>query len=129
MRNNSNAAAAAPPDYARDLANERRDLARKITRKIADFIGDRISAETFARQTGSIAAGFFSRLESNFKEEHLREIFSNAYPFEDFRIDFQDRVEELMAEREANKAPDENFRNSLIKITEEFLEGLTGIRV
>ena len=129
MRNSSTAAAAAPPDYARNLQIEQRDFARKITRKIADFIGDRVSAKNFIQQTGGISTEFFSRIESNFKEEDLQAAFPNAYPFEDFRMDFQDRVEELMAERELHKAPDENFRNSLIKITEEFLEGLTGTRV
>lgn len=130
MKNSSNtAAAAAPADYARKLQTEQSDLARKMTRKIADFVAERVGAQDFIRQIGGISGAFFSRIQSNFKEEHLRAAFPNVYPFEDFRIDFQDRVEELLAEREANKAPDDNFKTSLIKITEEFLAELTGVEV
>ena len=125
MKNSGAAAATASP---RKIQTEQMDFARKINRKIADFSGGRFSAEEFISQIGGLSGGFFNRMEGAHQPEVLKENFPGVYPFEDFRIDFQDRVEEIMAEREAGKPINEEIKNALIKITKDFSGQLTGIQ-
>lgn len=119
------AAIAAPP---RKIQTEQMDFARKVNRKIADFSEGRLSPEEFTGQIGGLSAGFFNRMEGAYEPEILQENFPNVYPFDDFRTDFQDRVEEIMAEREPGRPISEDIKNALIKITKEFSGHLTGIQ-
>ena len=109
-----------------NLRTEQIDLGRKIQRKIADLKAGRTSSENFIGQTGGIFGEFFKRIENCFSDEILREVFPQAFPFEDLRTDFQDRLNELSGENRDGMIADEVFNNSLGVITEEFLEKLTG---
>lgn len=127
-KSSSTAASAAATASPRKIQTEQMDFARKINRKIADFSDGRLSAEEFTRQIGGLSGGFFNRMEGAHEPAVLRENFPNVYPFEDFRVDFQDRVEEIMAEREQGRPISTEIKTALIKITKEFSGHLTGIQ-
>ena len=110
----------------RHLHDEQTDLARKIERKIADLKSSRITSMQFIQQTGSTFSEFFKRIENCFPEEMLTEAFPKAYPFEDLRTNFQDRLNELSGENRDGMVADEVFTASLVSITEEFLNQVTG---
>ncbi len=120
-------AAKKPKMTRQNLFAEQKDLGRKIRRKIADMQSGRTTWENFITQTGGIFGEFFRRAENCFSEEVLRDALPEAFPFEDLRTDFQDRLNELSGENRDGMIAEEAFKEALVDITEEFLDKLTGV--
>ena len=118
-------AAAMPPINPSKLRAEGNDLERKIRKIMAELTDDRINAKGFVTRTGSVFGEFFKRMENCFSEEVLAEAFPSAFPFEDLRADFQDRIDELFGESRDQLIDGKMFDERLLRITEEFLEKLT----
>lgn len=118
-------AAKKPKMTRQNLFAEQKDLGRKIQRKIADMKAGRTTWEHFITQTGSIFSEFFRRVENCFSDEVLREVLPEAFPFEDLRTEFQNRLNELSGENRDGMIAEEAFKEALVDITEEFLDKLT----